>query len=394
MDKCDFKNILGYRLKEIRELLAFTQQDYCEYLKDTESIETNTAIINGVENGRLITQEDLRNAVYHQVYNVRLSKNDEVLVLAEQLADFFVEHKIQIDLEKLMSCDYSNEVFYLLVECAERTNHIIPEEIASKTGILPFEVIVDVDFGQSLSRQSLSCIMNDMALFIYHFCFIYILRNVDFHIVIGKDIYMTEEFNEYANLFTNNLDWESLDVRSKGRYMINVNKQLSICEHILSLPCVEKYILNITNFIRDSQIPDLYGFKEFYTLSGNRFDVKENLHKYKEILKGFRKYSIELIKLTFYYYQHILIIQDESTITDLTDKFNELFDKDYKIINKIVIQDKVHDCLINLRKLLACKNEENLIKFSDLASSLYKLHRQIKHMDFYFEMECEPQKAD
>ena len=379
-------NNIGERIKEIRELIAFSQQDYCDYLKEADSVEVNFNTINGIENGRLITQDDLRNSIYNQVYNIRLAKKDKVLDLAREYADFFIEHKIEIDLEELMSCYYRNEIAYIIVDSLDRTHHYLPKELNDKFRILPFEITVDIDFSDD--GQFPKCYMNDTALFVYNFCFFYILKTVPYYSVIERDVYLSEEFNEVANYFLNDIDWINLDPRSKGRYMINLNKQLSVQEHLNSISCIQKYLSKSKEFIETIKIQDdgngLDKLKENLNIIEKEEIDKEEFKQLASYLKVFKTHYLELIKYAFFYYQHIIIFPDECVVSDLKEKY-EFIKSNVTTIKWDKINDIIDDKLKTLNKYLHNK-EENFLKFQEIADSLYKLHRKIICMDFHFEL--------
>jgi len=380
-------NNIGGRIKEIRELIAFSQQDYCDYLKKVDSVEVNFNTINGIENGRLITQDDLRNSVYNQVYNIRLSMKDKVLDLAREYADFFIEHKIAIELEELMSCYYSDEVAHIIVDSLERTHHHLPKELGDKFNILPFEIRVDIDFSDDSPFPK--CYMNDTALFLYQFCFFYILKTVPYHAVIERDVYLSEEFNEVATDFLDDIDWINLDPRSKGRYMINLNKQLSVAEHLISISCIQKYISKSKQFIGTTTIRDndLEKLNEISNITEMEEIDEEEFKQLASFLKQFKNLTLELIKYTFFYYQHIIIFPDTSVVSDLKEKYEFVRSKVHTI-NWDYIKDSVNDKLDNLNNSLQSNNEKSFSNFFKVADSLYKLHRKIICLDFHFEINC------
>ena len=66
----------------------------------------------------------------------------------------------------------------------------------------------------------------------------------------------------------------------------------------------------------------------------------------------------------------------------------ELIKSKVDTINWDYIKDIVNDKLNILNQSLQNNKEDDFLTFCEVADSLYKLHRKIVCMDFYFEMEC------
>lgn len=354
---------LANHIKNYRMMIGFSQQEFCDYLKGNYNVEVSKYIINGIEHGRSLVSEQLREALYHTIYHTNINFRDDILSISEKVADAFITNNKDLDIKKNLS-------FYRVAEVAlyledQGLDSIIDDSFYRN---LPEDVILKINDGKVY--------MNETALFVYHLCWTYLQKSTKQMNFIQKSDYLSSDFNYMATEVLNIKDWNKLNERSKGRYMINFNRKLSFLFYLNRNDCIKSYCQQVFNTIQTT--PTDNELKMFLDLSNKSIDDYTN-DDLKVFLSNLNR-AVQILIVTFAWCQHEIILPDSSVVEEIKNLFENIQSE------KIVCKDKkelISKCILKLESL-SDNLPENAEEFVEYANKLYHLHRRLDSFDFNF----------
>lgn len=350
-------------IKNYRMMIGFSQQEFCDYLNDNYNVEVSKYVINGIEHGRSLVSEQLRDALYHTVYHTNINFRDEILNISEKVADAFITINKDLDIKKILSFYRVEEIDSFFED--QGLKSIIDHPLEHH---LPQDVILNVYDGKVY--------MNETALFIYHLCWAYLQKSTKQMNLIQKSDYLSSDFNETATEILNIKDWNELNERSKGRYMININRKLSFLINLDKHDCIKSFCQQIFNTIQ--YYPADNELKMYADLINKSIDDYTD-NDFKNALSKINQ-CVHLLIYVFAWCQHEIIFPDKNIVTEIKNLFKEIQPEN------IVCKDKnelISNCILRLESL-SDNLLENSEEFKTYAYKLYKLHRRLDSFDFNF----------
>lgn len=354
---------LASHIKNYRMMIGFSQQEFCDYLKENYNVEVSKYIINGIEHGRSLVSEQLREALYHTIYHTNINFRDDILNISEKVANAFITSNKDLDIKKILS-------FYRVAEIAlyledQGLGSIIDNSFYYN---LPEDVI--------LKKNEDKVYMNETALFVYHLCWTYLQKSTKQMNFIQKSDYLSSDFNYMATEVMNIKDWNELNERSKGRYMINFNRKLSFLFYLDRNDFIKSYCQQAFNAIQTN--PTDNEFKMYSDLSNKSIDDYKD-DDLKIIFSNLNRY-VQILIVAFAWCQHEIIFPDSSVVEEIKNLFKNIQPEE------IVCKEKnelISKCISRLESL-SNTLPENAEEFNKYAYKLYRLHRRLDSFDFNF----------
>lgn len=359
---------LASHIKNYRMMNGLSQQEFCDYLNENYNVEVSKYIINGIEHGRTLVSEQLRGALYHTVYFTNINFRDDILNISEKVADGFISSNKDLDIKKILS-------FYRVAEVAlyledQGLGSIIDDSFYHN---LPEDVILKNNDGKIY--------MNETALFIYHLCWTYLQKSTKEMNFFKKNYYLSPEFNYTATEILNIKNWNELNERSKGRYMINFNRKLSFLFNLDKNDCIRLYCQQAFNAIQFN--PTDNELKVYSDLSNKSIDAYSD-EDLSVVFSNINRY-VQILIFVFEWCQHEIIFPDSSVVEEIKELFKEIQSE------KIVCKDKnelISKSILRLESL-SDNLPENGEEFKKYAYKLYQLHRRLDSFDFNFFVDFE-----
>ena len=354
---------LASHIKNYRMMIGFSQQEFCDYLKENYNVEVSKYIINGIEHGRSLVSEQLREALYHTIYHTNINFRDDILNISEKVADAFITSNKDLDIKKILS-------FYRVAEIAlyledQGLGSIIDNSFYYN---LPEDVI--------LKKNEDKVYMNETALFVYHLCWTYLQKSTKQMNFKHKSDYLSSDFNYMATEVLNIKDWNELNERSKGRYMINFNRKLSFLFYFDRNDFIKSYCQQVFNAIQTN--PTDNELKMYSDLSNKSID-DYNDDDLKVILSNLNR-CVQILIDAFAWCQHEIIFPDSSVVEEIKNLFKNIQPEE------IVCKEKnelISKCISRLESL-SNTLPENAKEFNKYAYKLYRLHRRLDSFEFNF----------
>ena len=89
---------LASHIKNYRMMIGFSQQEFCDYLKENYNVEVSKYIINGIEHGRSLVSDQLREALYHTIYHTNINFRDDIYNSTEEAKEIYLQYIKRADI--------------------------------------------------------------------------------------------------------------------------------------------------------------------------------------------------------------------------------------------------------------------------------------------------------
>lgn len=380
-------------IRRYRELSSMTQSMFAEEICNNTNgkVRPTIGVINGIERGGSITDENLYDYLHKEFLFIDPRKNNMLASISYDLAEHCAGKGIDLDYKKLFSCITLYDIHEYLESVVDDIEAISPK---NNSVFYLMSDVVDIKCDQSILN---SYVINDTAVFVFNLCFWYFLLTTDDECNIGKDEYSSEEFAITAETFGFH-EFTTTSEKAKGKIARTIGRRLSIHNHYIALtesidlnsyydenilkayaPSIQRLYKDFNDFFNEATIEeDTYNSIISMATDGIKEDnddaagILMNLYRIRNLL--FNLYS---------FFQGRFICPSPKYIKWLCDKFDSenIYDVNPGLHNTInALTNDFNDIMRNHKESLSNPNTAlRAITIQNSLFDIYKHHYIIKN---------------